>query len=78
LRPGDIIVFNPHIHYCLSEKGAAYNERDVHVITFYVQTAHVGKNDNNLPLTKEENYFYDMPFFAGLQAKKGDDYLIRK
>jgi hypothetical protein len=78
LRPGDIIVFNPHVHHCLSEKGAAYNKQDVHVTTFYVKTAHVGKNDNNLPLTNEENHFYDMAFFASLQAKKGDDSFIRK
>jgi hypothetical protein len=62
LRPRDIILFNPHVHHCLSEKGAAYAKKDVHVTTFYVKTAHVGKNDNSLPLTEEENYFYNMTF----------------
>jgi hypothetical protein len=62
LRPGDIILFNPHVYHCLSKKRAAYAEKDVHVTTFYVKTAHVGKNDNSLPLTEEENYFYNMTF----------------
>ena len=62
LRPGDIILFNPHVHHCLSEKGTAYAGKDVHVTTLYVKTAHVGKNDNSLPLTEEEKYFYDMTF----------------
>jgi hypothetical protein len=64
LRPGDIILFNPQVHHCLSEKTPPYAEKDVHVTTFYVKTAHIGKNDNNLPLTEEENYFYDMTFTA--------------
>jgi hypothetical protein len=65
LRPGDIILFNPHVHHCLSEKSAAYAGKDVHVTTFYVKTAHVGKNDNSLPLTEKENYFYAMTFASG-------------
>jgi len=62
LRPGDIILFNPHVYHCLSEKTTPYAEKDVHVTTFYVKTAHVGKNDNSLPLTEKENYFYNMTF----------------
>jgi hypothetical protein len=62
LRPGDIILFNPHVYHCLSEKTAPYAENDTHVTTFYIKTAHVGKNDNSLPLTEKENYFYDMTF----------------
>jgi hypothetical protein len=62
LRPGDVILFNPHIYHCLSEKSTPYAKKDVHVTTFYIKTAHVGKNDNSLPLTEEENYFYGMTF----------------
>jgi hypothetical protein len=62
LRPGDIILFNPHIHHCLSKKSEAYANKDVHVTTFYIKTAHVGKNDNSLPLTEEEENLYNMTF----------------
>jgi len=62
LHPGDVILFNPHVHHCLSEKTHQYRDVDVHVTTFYVKTAHVGKNDNTLPLTEEEQLYYDMTF----------------
>jgi len=62
LRPGDVILFNPHVHHCLSEKTEEYSDVDVHVTTFYVKTAHVGKNDNSLPLTEEEQLYYNMTF----------------
>jgi hypothetical protein len=62
MRPGDILLFNPHVYHCLSEKTDAFADKDVHVTTFYVKTAHVGKNDNSLPLTEEEQFFYDMDF----------------
>ena len=62
LRPGDIILFNPHVFHCLSEKTKAYNNVDVHVTTFYMKTAHVGKNNNSLPLTEPEKIYYDMSF----------------
>jgi hypothetical protein len=68
LRPGDIILFNPHVYHCLSEKSTPYAEKDVHVTTFYVKTAHVGKNDNSLPLTEKENHFYDMTFAGTLDS----------
>eukprot|EP00978_Attheya_sp_CCMP212_P019864 scaffold56308_cov53-Attheya_sp.AAC.4 len=42
LRPGDVILFNPHVHHCLSEKTDMYSSHNVHVSTFYVKTAHVG------------------------------------
>lgn len=62
LRPGDIILFNPHVYHCLSEKTEQYNDVDVHVTTLYVKTSHVGKNDNTLPLTEQEELYYDMEF----------------
>ena len=62
LRPGDIILFNPHVYHCLSDKSAPYAETHVHATTLYVKTAHVGKNDNSRPLTETENCFYEMTF----------------
>jgi hypothetical protein len=67
LRPGDIILFNSHVYHCLSDKSTPYAKRDVHVTTFYVKTAHVGKNDNSLPLT-EKKLFYDMTFAGTLDS----------
>jgi hypothetical protein len=62
LRPGDVILFNPHVYHCLSEKSEVYCSKDVHVTTFYVKTAHVGKNNNTVPLTEEEELYYNMNF----------------
>jgi hypothetical protein len=62
LRPGDIILFNPHVHHCLSEKTDTFSKDNVHVTTFYVKTAHVGKNNNSIPLSNEESIYYDMEF----------------
>ena len=54
LRPGDLLIFNPGTYHCLSEKETNFKDIDVHVSTFYIKTAHVGKNDNRLPLTQKE------------------------
>jgi hypothetical protein len=62
LRPGDMMIFNPQVYHCLSEKQLSYCSLDVHVTTFYVKTAHVGKNDNSLPLTDEEEMYHKMKF----------------
>ena len=62
LRPGDILLFNPHVHHCLSKKTVEFSEYDVHVSTFYVKTAHVGKNNNSIPLNDTETMFYNMSF----------------
>eukprot|EP00978_Attheya_sp_CCMP212_P026235 scaffold85866_cov55-Attheya_sp.AAC.5 len=62
LRPGDIILFNPHVHHCLSEKTEMYIKDNVHVTTFYVKTAHGSKNNNSIPLSDEESIYYNMDF----------------
>ena len=63
LRPSDILLFNPQVFHCLSGKTDNYqHEIDVHVTTFYLKTAHVGKNDNSLELTDLEKEYYKMRF----------------
>jgi hypothetical protein len=63
LRPSDILLFNPHVFHCLSDKTDNYkHEIDVHVTTFYVKTAHVGKNNNSVGLTDSEKEYYKMKF----------------
>ena len=51
LRPGDILVFNPSVHHCLSAKSREYATDRVHVSTFYTRYGHVSLNNNNLELT---------------------------
>lgn len=60
LRPGDVLLFNPHIFHCLSAKMKAYRHVNCHVTTFYLKTAHVGQNDNSLALTAEQEHFLSL------------------
>lgn len=64
LRPGDMLLFNSQCYHCLSKVTNHYVEADirVHVTTFYLKTAHVGKNNNSVPLTEEELQYYNMSF----------------
>ena len=59
LRPGDVLLFNPHVHHCLSRKSAEYADKRVHVSTLYVKNRHVGKNDRSATLTEEEEEFFN-------------------
>jgi hypothetical protein len=54
LRPGDMLLFNPMYHHCLSSRTCSYEKHDVFCLSLYLKTAIVGKNDNSLPLTKRE------------------------
>lgn len=60
LCPGDVILFNPHVHHCLSAKSPRYEDVDVHVTTMYVKTAHAGLNNNSIPLTEEQETYYSI------------------
>jgi hypothetical protein len=60
LRPGDVLLFNPQVYHCLSKKEPVYKDANVHVTTFYLKTAHVGKNDNSLPLSAKDAVWYEM------------------
>ncbi|CAB9504280.1 unknown protein [Seminavis robusta] len=60
LRPGDVILFNPQVHHCLSKKSPAYAEDRVHVTTMYLKTRLVGKNDTSATLTEEEKEYFVM------------------
>ena len=56
LRPGDHLIFNPHIPHCCSEKLTEYDTHRVFLCAFYLKTAIIGMNDNSLPLTSlQEN-----------------------
>jgi hypothetical protein len=51
LRPGDMLIFNPMYHHCLSSRTSSYETEDVFCLSLYLKTTIVGKNDNSLPLT---------------------------
>ena len=48
LRPGDMLIFNPLYHHCLSSRTSIYESDDVFCLSLYLKTAVVGLNDNSL------------------------------
>jgi ectoine hydroxylase-related dioxygenase (phytanoyl-CoA dioxygenase family) len=52
LRPGDMLIFNPKYHHCLSSRTSAYENEDVFSLSLYLKSAAVGKNNNTIPLKK--------------------------
>ncbi len=49
LRPGDMLIFNPRYHHCLSSYTDSYRCKDVFCLSLYLKTAIVGGNDNSQP-----------------------------
>ena len=47
LRPGDMLLFNPKYHHCLSSRTKEYKSNDVFCLSLYLKTAVVGGNDNS-------------------------------
>ena len=60
LRPGDVLVFNPHVHHCLSKKSPQYAGKRVHVSSLYTKTKHVTGNDKSIELTEKQKLYADM------------------
>ena len=54
LRPGDMLIFNPLYHHCLSSRTSLYETEDVFCLSLYLKTAVVRKNNNSLPLTETD------------------------
>ena len=48
LRPGDMLLFNPLYHHCLSSRTSNYKNKDVFCLSLYLKTAVVGGNDNSV------------------------------
>jgi hypothetical protein len=53
LPPGDYFMFNALIPHCISSRCKL--EDDVMCVSFYLKTAIVGMNDNNLSLTPKQS-----------------------
>jgi hypothetical protein len=47
LKPGDMHIFNPRYHHCLSSRTGAYQYKYVLCLSLYLKTAIVGGNDNS-------------------------------
>jgi hypothetical protein len=54
LRLGDMLIFNPKYHHCLSSCTEAYQNKDVYSLSLYLNSAVIGKNDNRIPLNDKE------------------------
>jgi hypothetical protein len=48
IRPGDMLIFNPLYHHCLSSRTSLYEGDDVFCMSLYLKTAVVGQNDNSV------------------------------
>jgi hypothetical protein len=48
LRPGDYIVFNPREPHCVSMREKYYEKKQVYVMSFYLKSSIVGRNDNTM------------------------------
>ena len=56
LRVGDIIIFNSQEYHCSSSMSV---DRQVYGVTCFLKSAHVGANDNKLPLTKFQHEIHE-------------------
>ena len=56
LRNLDILIFNPQEYHCVSKKVV---DSDVFVLSLYMKTSVVGKNNNDLGLTPIEECIRD-------------------
>ena len=50
MKPGDVIIFNPNIYYCLSKKTQYYENIDVYPAIMYMKASQLGRNNNSIPL----------------------------
>jgi hypothetical protein len=48
MRPGDYILFNPTEPHCVSMREKFYEKKHVFVLSFFLKSAVVGKNDNSM------------------------------
>jgi hypothetical protein len=48
LRSGDVLIFNPQIHHCVSTKTIHYSDIDVYCVSHYFKAKITGMNDNSI------------------------------
>ena len=63
LCPGDYLLFNALIPHCISSR--CHHEDEIISAAFYLKTAVVGLNNNNLPLTKGQELLYKKLRYKG-------------
>ena len=57
LRPGDVLFFNPQEDHCVSSR--CNNDDDIYCMSLYFKSNLIGKNNNSLPLTNEEEFLVE-------------------
>jgi hypothetical protein len=65
LRSGDILFFNPNEPHCVSSRVS--HSDDVYCVSLYLKRDNIGKNDNSIALTSEEqqllHYYHNKNVF---------------
>jgi hypothetical protein len=49
VRNGDMLLFNPSVYHCLSQKEKSFQGKDVFVNSFYLKSNIVGLHNNEIP-----------------------------
>jgi hypothetical protein len=65
LKPGDVLLFNPLVPHCVSQRTEYYKSEEVYLTSFYLKNKQISLNDNSIELSEEcelksdfmENYF---------------------
>ena len=57
LRPGDMLFFNPLHYHCLSDRTLEFEEEKVYVTSFYMKSAQLGLNDNDIEVSEVVSTF---------------------
>jgi hypothetical protein len=55
LRAGDVLFFNPTEPHCVSSR--VNNDDEIYCVSLYLKSDNIGKNNNSLALTPEEDFF---------------------
>lgn len=56
MRPGDILFFNPKEPHCVSSR--CNNHDNIYCMSLYLKSDNIGKNDNSLPLTDNQEELF--------------------
>ena len=52
IKPGDVLFFNAQEPHCVSSH--CRNSDDIYCVSLYIKSSILGKNDNSIPLTEDE------------------------
>jgi hypothetical protein len=78
MHPSSILIFNPTIPHGCSAKLAAYENSHVNLMSMYLKSAVVGKNDNSIPMTDEAKKVAERIWAAMREAAKARQRMSQK